>query len=197
MSIDTGKTEQQAVKRMNAPANLFGIRSFFVEDCLRQYTSSNQNFEPVLVSFKSQKESLYEMLSMAMGDEPTTPYTCCISSLVDDTRAKLLAYNIARTHSSRGKPWWHRLQGGYGDALLTAANGVSRNLDMLIVYNIMGDSDNYRKGKLRDLLEHYCNIPRIVVTSNVDPINLFIDIGYPLDYPIFLKSEIRTPISGK
>lgn len=132
------------------------------------------------------------MLTNPLHGSPIT----CIGSMVTDERAKFLAMNIMdvaidmqRSGSHKGKllPVWHRVMGGFPDALRDAK--TKSNMSMLIITNVGPDSTQHKLEKVRDLLELYDNIPRIVVVNGCDPITFFAEkMRMPLQFAIMLNS---------
>ena len=116
-------------------------------------------------------------------------YTLGISSFPSDQRAKHLAMLIMsaavdhyqqhrRAMGSRSMPMWHRVFGSLGDNLRD--KGTEKPC-MLILSNVTTDSSNVKIEKVRDLLEKYSDIPRIVVTAAEPPSKMF---GARLHYPM-------------
>lgn len=127
----------------------------------------------------------------------------CIGSYPSDTRAKVIAANIfsnAIDHQMQGKmrgkayPLWHRLYGGYSDSLrdLKERDPCS----MLVLSNVGADSTQAKLEKLRDLLEIYDDIPKIVIVNGVDPVTFFADkVRLPLRGALYIDSGHR-PTGG-
>lgn len=178
---------QNIFLRMGVPQNLWQSKKFELEDCIRAYTSNIDGYDPARITTRQQIESIAEIL-----DNPVrSAYTCCISSDLDDTRAKLVATTICEQAVVMDiNFYWHRLMGGFYDSLLEG-DTIITNPKLLIIYNILFELDNHRLSKLRDILETFNNIPRIVVTSGGDPIELFAKLGLDLTYPILLRTSKR------
>lgn len=110
------------------------------------------------------------------------PQIISISSFPNDGKAKMLAaymmqtaYNshIAgrfRLTKNRQLPLWHTLYGGFYDELRDGKKDEKPSL--LVLSNITHMSTQVKLEKLRDLLEKYNDIPRIIVSTNEDPITL-------------------------
>ena len=127
-------------------------------------------------------------------------YTLCISSFPSDLRAKHLAiflmskaieqHRLGHRKPGRGLPLWHRVYGGFGDVLRDKP--VHEMPCMLIVSNVNIGSSQAMIEKVRDLLERYSEIPRIVVTGGEPPCNLFANkLFYPLHAGIYLGPDNR------
>jgi hypothetical protein len=111
----------------------------------------------------------------------------CISSFPTDLRAKQVALYLmnkaidaqatARLKRIKNKalPLWHRVYGGYTDVL---RDGHQKDVEqehpcLLVISNLDENSTTYKCEKVRDLLDIYSSIPRIVITSPVDPLTFF------------------------
>ena len=128
-------------------------------------------------------------------------YVLGISSFPTDARAKQVAICIMRnaiTMQMRKKikfdyPLYHRVYGTHKDELRDAKNTFP--MSMLILSNINTEASGTKVEKVRDLLERYSNIPRIVVLGGVDPITFFTTrLNYPLTACLQLgpANRIRT-----
>lgn len=138
------------------------------------------------VSTKRQASNLRTILR----DPLKHPYSIGLSSYPSDARAKYVAqmimsaavdsYNRNRKkHGTRSLPHWHRVYGGYKDALRDRQTPLDPC--MLIISNIHDESSSMKIEKVRDLLEMYSHIPRIVITGGRPVIDLF---AYRLSYPM-------------
>lgn len=128
----------------------------------------------------------------------------CIAGHPSDVRAKVIAANIFNRAielqmegAAKGKayPLWHKLYGGFSDKLRD-----SDDLDpcsMLFLSNISIDSTAPKLEKLRDLLEKYDNIPKVVIVNGCDPITFFASkVRMPLRHAIYVDAAAKdTPIS--
>lgn len=115
-------------------------------------------------------------------------YTACFNSFPSDMLAKHLAvhvFNLAclawqRRHKpGRTLPVWHRVFGGLTDGMRDRQSDEIPSL--LVLSNINDASSAYKLEKVRDLLEKYSHVPRIVVTSSRDPLSFF---ATKLHYPV-------------
>jgi len=144
-------------------------------------------------SVRRQVETCYRLLSNPLHGSPIIG----IGSMVTDERAKFMAMNIMnaaidqqRSGSHKGKmlPVYHRVMGGFHDELL--AEKTRRNISMLIIANVGIDSTQLKIEKVRDLLEKYDNIPRIVVVNGCDPVSFFAEkMRMPMQFALMLNSK--------
>lgn len=107
-----------------------------------------------------------------------------ISSFPTDLRAKNVALAIfsnavrqyyekrktSRTISKQVPPMWHNIGGGFKDVLLDTDIKPS----FLVLANVFEDSTPLKVEKLRDILVKHDDIPRIVVTAQVDPVSFML-----------------------
>ena len=141
-------------------------------------------FEFLPTSFTSDIEGLKPKVfnrakQLAMFDEflahPFRPINCCLVSAPDDGRAKLLAafmmqHALAHHSSHVSLPLWVDLTGGFDNPLL-----VNKSKPSLLVLNNVGTMSTQPKmEKLRDILECYSDVPRIVVATGCDPYMFFL-----------------------
>jgi hypothetical protein len=158
-------------------------------DVLRQRPFDLQQHVVSIVSevegLKTRKISKAQQLEhfKAVCDRPfAKPYVYIIGSSPNDGKAKQVAAAImdcATTHqlknhfprSTRGRqsPLWHFVTGNFPDTLRDSG-GTADNPSMLILSNITRDSTAQKIEKVRDLLEMYNHIPRLVVVTGEDPI---------------------------
>ncbi len=110
------------------------------------------------------------------------PAVISIASFPNDGKAKLMAAFLMevahkaqvsgrfRSVRARQLPLWHRVMGGYYDQLRDGRSEERPSL--LVLSNITHQSTPMKLEKLRDLLEMYNDIPRVIVSTNEDPITL-------------------------
>lgn len=121
-------------------------------------------------------------------------YTVGIGSFPSDLRAKYLALTImnaaidahlANRRPGRSLPLWYRVYGGLGDSLRDKP--IQEMPSMIILSNVNEGSSNFKLEKVRDLLEKYSEIPRIVVTGGEPPCDLFANkLYYPMRYGLYI-----------
>lgn len=129
-------------------------------------------------------------------------YTFAIGSYPSDVRAKLLAVNVMNraidaqmsgVHRGRAYPLWHRLYGNFADPLRDAKD--NEPISMLVLTNVGVDSSQTKLEKLRDLLERYDSIPKVIVVNGTDPVSFFADrVRLPLNYAAYLSAEQKASI---
>ena len=177
--IDT-RFESDTLKRMKTcgldRSVLGGRNSFRLEDALMPFKPKFEAMKTSQISAAKQQTFLERIFDNPLKGHALT----VITSYPTDTRAKMLAANIfaaaieqytelsARSRTGKGMPMWHRLTGSYQDQY---RDGKKEKPAMLILSNIVETSSPVKLEKLRDLLEFYSDIPKVVVMgSTMDPI---------------------------
>ena len=179
---------------LHGARNNFDVDSTFVK--IKNETESDIKSIPV----RRQARWLNQLLDQPLRSNPVI----AISSYPTDMKAKLIASQIMykalayqqnnsgrRKFSQKDFPLWHRVYGGYKDPLRDGSNSEGKkNPSMLIITNVNDDSTQMKIEKVRDLLEMYERIPRIVVLGGVNPMTFFAKrLYYPLKYAIYLGPE--------
>lgn len=105
---------------------------------------------------------------------PKAPVNYCLVSAPNDGMAKLLAawlmqHAIKQKETTLGLPLWVDLLGGFENKLVTNRVGAS----MLVLNNVGVASTQPKMEKLRDILETYTDIPKVVVATGCDPYTFF------------------------
>lgn len=122
-----------------------------------------------------------EMFARIMLNPHRHPYLIGVSSYPSDTRAKYVAQTIMaaairhyddnrKEMGQKSRPMWHRVWGNFKDSL---REGPQQHPSMLIISNINDESSSVKIEKVRDLLEMYSDIPRIVVAGGGPVVDLF------------------------
>lgn len=152
-------------------------------------TDAVQDFKPRSSYFKGKVVPGTEQLTYFANlmDNPleVDPRITVISSFPSDHRAKLAALNlfscaVEDTAGKVSKPRWVTL---YGDRFDYEKLKAQRP-NFLVITNVTMESTSYKLERLRDLLEMFPKIPRVVVTGgNIDPVELF-------------TSRIHLPVAG-
>lgn len=145
--------------------------------------------KPKLIKRVDQQKFLTKILK----DPLRAPYTLCISSYPTDAQAKLLAVHILTVALTIQRdvgldgPKWCVALNNYKDKFFGEIKP-----SIMVISNITDQSTEARFEKLRDLLEYNDSIPRIVVTSGIDPITLFNGkLKLALSGAIFLKYKVK------
>lgn len=163
---------------------MHGALSFEVVQNLVKYETDIPGVHSKIVSIAKQTRALESIIENPIRAR----YAVCFNSFPSDLLAKYLAvhvFNLAitswqkRHKPGRSMPIWHRVYGGFVDTLRDKSSDEVPSL--LVITNVNDSSSPIKLEKVRDLLEKYSNIPRIVVTSSKDPISFF---ATKLHYPV-------------
>ena len=174
---------------------LHGMATFDVMQSLTKYETEIPGMHSKVVSIAKQVKALNSILENPIRAR----YSVCINSFPSDLYAKYLAVHIfqlateawAKRHKpGRTMPFWHRVFGGLNDPLRDKAQDELPS--MLVITNVNDASSAYKLEKVRDLLERYSDIPRIVVSSSKDPITFFATkLHYPINAGLHLGPQNR------
>lgn len=117
-----------------------------------------------LIQPSVQADSLASYLS-----NPQIPCVYAVGSEPADNRAKLFAAFLLQHYCTRvnGRPAWINL----ADRSDPIRDGASYTA--MVISSVTPEVTPYRLEKLRDLIEHFHNIPRFVVVGGVDPVTFF------------------------
>jgi len=130
-------------------------------------------------------------------------YTLAITSWPSDLRAKQVAVSLmsramflqnstkSKVLLARRLPLWYRIYGGFECGLRDKPEEAPPSL--LVLSNVAENSTNSKIEKIRDLLERYSEIPRVVVIGgSTDPLTFFATkLFYPLKMGLFLGPETK------
>lgn len=170
------------------PKAVWTYQPFRLKDKVSSFTSQVEGLRDKRIEKAKQIESIIKL-----SNEPFLgPYVTCISGVPHDIHAKLLAAYIMMKATQiqmaekekkepklekflrdKGYPVWHNLYGGFDNPLLNKSSGSLAKPSMIIIANVTLDSTAPKIEKLRDILEAYSSIPRIVVAAGTDPLTLF------------------------
>lgn len=155
------------------------------------FTSSVEGLKPRLFSQKQQVDWFNDFL-----ESPFEPKCHCIVSAPNDGQAKLLAaymmqHAVRKNPTSTALPMWHDLTGGFTNTLFNDRNRPAQNVSLLILNNVGSASTQPKLEKLRDILEVYASIPRVVVATGCDPFMFFTKFLYlPLHSLAYLPNGL-------
>ena len=153
------------------------------------FTAKIEGLKPKFIEGKQQLDWYSKIL-----DNPFRPWCFCITSEPNDKDAKLAAaFLMQRAFELKGAripPLWHDLMGGFENPLLDS-NNMTFTPSMLVISNVLPNSTNTKIEKLRDILERYSKVPRIVVSAGMDPFSFFQKhLYYPLSGCLYLKTGL-------
>ena len=185
------KLHKQLANR-GMPRDILGMRQFKFDDHVVTINSEVDGLKKKRVQKALQIESFEHALAQPFG----RPYLYIIGSSPNDGKAKqaaalLMQHAVAahlagearRSVLGRQLPLWHVINGSFQDKLRDSKDQVP---SMLFLSNVTVDSTNVKIEKLRDILEQYNSIPRVVVVTGTDPLTfantrLHLPVNYVLN----------------
>lgn len=164
------------VKR-GAPTSAFSPILFDVQDRLVRISADIERLSVRNISPERQAAKLKNVYESVLD----TNYILVINSFPSDTVAKHLALSLMYQayymflkkkamprYSKRmlTPPLWHRVYNTYRSPLIDE----KQNPCMLVLSNIVDESTPLKFDKVRDLLDAYDDVPRILVAAPTDPV---------------------------
>ncbi len=132
-----------------------------------------------------QDSSLVEFLS-----KPSTPLIYCVAGNPDPLKANLFAAFLMQAHIQKYKdanPWWL-----HNDDVPQSNNTPP----MWVVSSFTPRTTNHRLEKIRDLIERYPDVPRVIVVAGMDPMTFMMTRLYlPVNaIAYFCESIVRQKV---
>lgn len=99
-----------------------------------------------------------------------------IGGKTDDRLARLCAFSLFRQawKASPNNPYWHVINGSLRDNIRDDENFRENevgNPSLLVLAGVAANSTSLKFDKLRDILEMYTHIPRVLVLAGDDPLS--------------------------
>ena len=104
-------------------------------------------------------------------EDPTQAMIYSVAGNPDDTKAKYFAAYLVRQHLQKVRVpnvVWNPIYGGFENKLM---DDDVQPPTMIVITNLTPLSTNLKLEKTRDLLEKFQNIPRVIVSTGMDPIS--------------------------
>lgn len=175
------------------PRDLLRVRPFVLDRTLKSFTHGED-----AARIKIRREQQLDFFEHALQSGLNKPYTMIISGAPNDQKAKLIAaylmgravqQKLAGARMGKTMPMWHWCSGSFSDKLRDAPD--EHKPSMLILSNILADSTNVKIEKVRDLLEQFADIPRIIVGAGCTPLQLASDrLHVPIQYCLYVGQAI-------
>lgn len=184
------RLDNQVFKQLRArkmPGDLLQTRDFELEPHVVSIVSKVDGLKTKNIPKQVQLSKFTTLLENPIA----SPYLMIISSMPNDGKAKhvgafimskvinLQLHNKVAT-KGRQLPLWHTLTGSFQDSLRDSKTLV--NPSLLLFSNITDESTNVKIEKLRDLLEIYSHLPRIVMITGTDAMT-------------FANTRLRLPVN--
>lgn len=168
--------------------------AFELEGSFFEFQPTVSGVQRATISCESQEKSALKLMENPLGAN----YCAMVCSYPTDVRAKVFGaellkrcWEAGRNHADldvrKRRPLWYTLYNNYldYDAL------KKRNPTALFISNITDDTTPQKMERLRDLLEMFSGIPRVVmVGSAVDPVTLAAQrLRYSITHPLMFKGK--------
>lgn len=185
MKFDPSTLESKRLQLAGLPGYLLQERQFKLKEYIGNYTSSTDGLKPMPVKAKEQLDHYAKII-----DDPThASYVAAFCSDPNDLKAKALGAAVMLEALRRDlSVHWHTVVGGFRDPMRDKPS-MFRKHDLIILSNLPYDSTDVKWEKARDILEIFSDTPRIVITTGCEPITLFNEIGYHLNYSLWLRGS--------
>lgn len=130
-------------------------------------------------------------------ENPATPVYYGVGGSPDDNKAKYFAAYLSYIHyTSVSNPsvLWQPMYGGFSNPLLESSEYKSAPT-MLVLYNLATCATSVKLDKLRDILDKFSDIPRVVVNAGLDPISFAsVKLNVPINsMAYFMEKIVRRP----
>lgn len=120
-----------------------------------------------------------KMYDDALENPFANPYLFCMAGQRSDHLPLQLALRLflaainKNPMGSRARPWWHTVTGHTKDELRDDADHLERigQPSFLVVSNVASNSTMMKVEKVRDLMDRYRHIPRVLVVGGESPIH--------------------------
>jgi hypothetical protein len=131
------------------------------------FSTESEQLNNKFVEPSIQDRSLADFL-----DDPTTPMIYGVAGSPDDSKAKYFAAFLVAAHikalGADANPVWATMYGGFDNPYI---HDEKAKPTILVISNLTPNSTGIKLEKARDLLEHFADIPRIVVIAGMDPMS--------------------------
>lgn len=150
------------------------------------FTSNIEGLKPKAFNQSRQIEWFDEFL-----EEPFRPMNYCLVSAPNDGLAKMLAafmmqHALAHNSSKVALPLWVDLLGGFENRIVEQ----KVNASLLVLNNVGTNSTQPKLEKLRDIIETYSQVPKIVIAHGCDPYQFFCrHLGSPIHALAYLTTN--------
>lgn len=196
--IEIPQDSRRQLAHVGVQGIVFAQKPFALDSQVGIITGATKTGKPRNIRKQEQIDAFAKVLSKPLH----TPYTMCIASAGTDMRAKYAAaflllrgvevHSKLRRDTNRLSPLWHVVTGSYMDEVRDRGTRPGKRPAMLVLTNITADSSEVKVEKLRDLLELYSDIPRIVTLTGTDPVTFFnTRLDYPLNFGLYLNVASR------
>lgn len=148
---------------LELPAHIWRERAFNFDP--QTFALTDERLQSKLIQSEVQSDSLERF-----EKDPTLPVVYAVASEPHDMKALYFAVYLVQTLlenvSGFKRVHWERVYSDFKNDMLYA----DAKLSMMVLSNITSNSSPVKLEKVRDLLDAYSDIPRVVVIAGEDPI---------------------------
>lgn len=169
------------LKHRHIPSPLIDMKSFEVKQFIKEIKYKGTNGFSKTVSKKMQLDHYKETLENPLSNG----YVYCISSEYNTQRASYVAFEIIVnaidehmqfTGDKGDLPIWHYVIGGFKDKFRD--RDINETPALIVLDGCYKDASDIKIEKARDILELYYDIPRIILTTGIDPLTFMYERMY-------------------
>jgi hypothetical protein len=136
------------------------------------FVTENERLEDRVIETSVQQEGL-----SLFTEQPDTAMVYGVSGNPSDEKAKLFAAYLVGLHlafmGNKANVLWHTLYGGFDNKIMKDYDEIygKASPTILVLSNLTPNSTSVKLEKARDLIERFCDIPRIIVNAGEDPMS--------------------------
>lgn len=187
IALKPDATERSLLTLCGMPGYLFAERAFDLEQSVGAFTATTTRLKPIRIKREKQIADFEQVYDDPLG----APRTICISSDPNDLKAKyvasILMLQAIRALGTSGSVVWHNLTGSFKDKYRDSP-ALIKPVKFVVLANHTADASDVKREKLRDLIELFSDIPRIVTVTGDNPINVFNNAGLPISSALWIRS---------
>lgn len=157
-----------------------------------EFVCESEKLKDKMISASTQEQGLTSFLK-----DPRQPLLYGVSGNPDDAQAKYFAAYLVSKHIEalgvKASVQWHVLYGGFAQSTVLRSHSdlEERKPTLLVLSNLTLDSTNIKLEKARDLIEHYDDVPVVVVSAGSDPISFFSTrLNLPINALAYFSSSL-------
>lgn len=176
--IQINKKYYESLKDQGVPWSVFAEKDFNLEQATANIVYQNERMQSITFSKKDQIAEFISVINnifekpfvYVISGKPADTRACCVAAALliagSTEHARIREEDTTNRFAKLNKPKWVKLSNDYKDNL----HDASWKPSMLVLSNITPNSSAFKLEKVRDMLEFYDDIPRIVVINEYDPI---------------------------
>ena len=177
------KTTYDIAVSSGAVKNLNEREGWFLDSFIKDMKYDGGNGETRILSRRKQFDDWLKIWENPVED----PYNLIISSSPNDIKAQMVALRlflrVASLEGGKKRIVWHQVYGGSSYDFLRDSKR-DPDISFIILSNIPDFSTVYKLEKTRDIISKYNSVPRVIITTQMLPIDLGRKLRIPTNYCI-------------